>query len=379
MEDDVAGRRRQAPPGRAQREAHRLGERRHHLHAPRLRALGPGGDAAGVDRALRIGNDLVRVDAHQGAEAGAGRAGAVGAVEGEQARRDLGQARAALGAGIVLRQRLLGGALRRQHHQAAGDLEGGLDRLGEALLDAGLDHQAVDDDVDAVLLLLVEGRQLAGQLGQLQSHAVDAGAQEAFAGHLRQLLAVLALLAADVGRIEHQPAAKGQLHGAVHHLLHGLRADALAAGGAVRHADAGVEQTQVVVDLGDRADGRARVARHRLLLDRDGRREPLDGVHVRLLHLLEELPRVRRQRLDVAPLPLREQRVEGERRLAGPRDPGDDHQPVPGDLQVDVLEVVLARAADRDRIHWNPRLYHPETGLALREGRSRQRLSCPVR
>ncbi len=122
---------------------------------------------------------------------------------------------------------------------------------------------------------------------------------------------------------------------------------------AVRHADRGVEQPQVVVDLGHRADRRARVLRHRLLLDRDRRRQAVDRVDVRLLHLLQELPRVGRERLDVAPLPLGEEGVEGERRLARAGDAGDHHELVAGDLEVEVLEVVLARAANRNRIHRN--------------------------
>ena len=43
--------------------------------------------------------------------------------------------------------------------------------------------------------------------------------------------------------------------------------------------------------------------------------EALDEVDVGLLHLAEELPRVRGQRLHVAPLPLGVDRVEGERGL----------------------------------------------------------------
>ena len=97
---------------------------------------------------------------------------------------------------------------------------------------------------------------------------------------------------------------------------------------AVRMADPGPQQPQVVVDLGDRADRRARVARGGLLVDRDRRRQPLDRVHVRLVHLAEELARVRRQRLDVAALALGVDRVEGEARLARAGQPGDDDQGV---------------------------------------------------
>ena len=73
---------------------------------------------------------------------------------------------------------------------------------------------------------------------------------------------------------------------------------------AVRHADAGEQQAQVVPDLGDGADGRAGVAGGRLLVDRDGRRQALDEVDVGLVHLAQELAGVRRQRLDVPALAL---------------------------------------------------------------------------
>ena len=88
---------------------------------------------------------------------------------------------------------------------------------------------------------------------------------------------------------------------------------------AMRPADTCVEQAQVVVDLRHRADRRARVPRGRLLVDRDRRREAVDRVDVRLLHHLQELPRVGGQRLDVAALALRVDRVEGEAGLARAR------------------------------------------------------------
>ena len=128
-----------------------------------------------------------------------------------------------------------------------------------------------------------------------------------------------------------------QLEDAIDDLLHRLRLDALAALGAVRDADAREQQPQVVGDLGDGADGRARALRERALLDGDRRREPLDAVDVGLGELLEELPRVGRERLDVAPLPLGVDGVERERRLARAARPGDDDQPIAGQLAADVL------------------------------------------
>ena len=150
-------------------------------------------------------------------------------------------------------------------------------------------------------------------------------------------------------REHHEPRALVERHHVVDDLLDRLAGDRLAAVVAVRMSDPGPQQPQVVVDLRDGPDRRARVPRGRLLVDRDRRREALDRVHVGLVHLAQELARVGRQRLDVAALALGVDRVEGKARLAGARESGDDDQGVARQLEGDVLEVVLARPAMRMR------------------------------
>ena len=83
-----------------------------------------------------------------------------------------------------------------------------------------------------------------------------------------------------------------------------------------------------------------------LLVDRDRRAEPLDEVDVGLVHLAQELAGVRRQRLDVAPLALGEDRVEGQAGLPGAGQPGEDDEGVARQVERDVLEVVLPGAPD---------------------------------
>ena len=83
-------------------------------------------------------------------------------------------------------------------------------------------------------------------------------------------------------------------------------------------------------------------------------REPLDLVDVRLLHLAEELAGVGRERLDVAALALGVDGVEGQGGLAGAGQAGDDDQLVARDLDVDVLQVVLAGAANDDGVGHGP-------------------------
>src|SRR6185437_6858487 len=68
-----------------------------------------------------------------------------------------------------------------------------------------------------------------------------------------------------------------------------LGADRHPASRAIRLAEAGEEDAQIIVDLGDGADGRPRALARRLLLDADGRREPADVLDLRLLQRGEEL------------------------------------------------------------------------------------------
>ena len=125
--------------------------------------------------------------------------------------------------------------------------------------------------------------------------------------------------------------------------------DLLAALPAVRPADPCEQESHVVVDLSRRSYSRARIPDAVLLADRYGWANPLDAVDVRFLHALEELPRIRRQRLDISTLPFGVDRVEGERRLPRPADTGDDHQLARGQRDVDVLEIVRPRAANDER------------------------------
>ena len=88
---------------------------------------------------------------------------------------------------------------------------------------------------------------------------------------------------------------------------------------AVQVRRAREQQLQVVVQLGHRADGGARRAYGIGLVDRNGRRDAVDAVDLRLVHAVEKLPCVRRKRLDVAALAFRIDRVEDERGLPGAR------------------------------------------------------------
>ncbi len=234
------------------------------------------------------------------------------------------------------------------HHEhlgrAAGQLQGGLDRLGQPLAHVGPADQAVDDDLDGVHL--VAGQVDVGPLGELQRHPVDPHPGEALLGQVVEQGAVLALAAPHHGRHDLEAGALGQLEDPVDDLLRGLARHGPPADRAVRMADAGIQKAQVVVDLGDGPHGRAGVAGGRLLVDGDGRRQALDEVDVGLVHLAQELAGVGREGLDVAALALGVDRVEGQRGLARSREAGEDDQLVPGQVKGDVPQIVLASPAN---------------------------------
>ena len=229
-----------------------------------------------------------------------------------------------------------------EHDDAVGEVQRRLDRVGQPLLGGGLDGEPVDDHLDVVLLLLLQLR----RIGERMHHAVDADPAVALRVQLVEQVDELALAGAHHRREHLEAQALVHREHLVDDLLRGLPGDPLAAHRAVRGAGAGVQQAQVVVDLGDGADRRPRVAVGGLLVDRHRRRQALDEVDVGLVHLAEELPRVRRQRLDVAALALGEDRVERQRRLARTGQPGEDDQRVARQVKVDASQVVLARTLD---------------------------------
>ena len=109
-----------------------------------------------------------------------------------------------------------------------------------------------------------------------------------------------------------------------------------------------VEHPQQIGQGRDTADRRTCGRRSALLLQRDGRRETVDLVDLGDAHLVEQPPRIRRDRFQIPPLRLRVERAEGERRLPRSRHAGEDDQGIAWNLDVHVLEVVLARPANTD-------------------------------
>ena len=313
------------------------------------RAKDPAGDRQGgvLDQGLGV-HDPARTDSV------AVGTGAVGGVEGEVARLQVIDGVTVLGAGQgqgVLEELALGalgGISVRQEveaHAAFGQAGGGLHCLGYAAQAVLSDDHTVHDDLDGVLVLLVQLDLVAAQVHDL---AIHADAAETLPRQVLEEFCVLALATQDHGRQNQGSLALTRLQDLVRHLVGGLSLDHAAALRAVGRAHTSKEKTQVVVDLRDRAHRGAGVPGGGLLVDGDCGRQAVDGVQVRLVHLTQEHAGVRREGLHVAALALGIDGVKGQAGLARAREARNHDQLVAGDGNVDVAQVVLARAADDD-------------------------------
>ena len=280
------------------------------------------------------------------------------AVVGKQARVWLGVAGVAHGAG------------------AAGGKDGHLPHAGRGLARLQRGRQAAGavqhvDDAFAVLQRarqaaaqggFVAGRHGQGQHGQLDGvflEAVDAregaGGQK-FAIHAQVGVAARARPFGQFGvnafAAHHQrghqadglaPVAGEQLRGDA---FGRLRLHGRAVVHAVLHAQLHVEQAQKVPDLGDGAHGGFAPAAREALLDGDGGRYAVHGVHIRAAGGLHDAAGVGVQAFQIAALAFAKEDVEGQRGFAAAAHTGDDAEFAARNANAQVLQVVLAGVDD---------------------------------
>ena len=140
--------------------------------------------------------------------------------------------------------------------------------------------------------------------------------------------------------------------------------DGQSAARAKWRAQPGIEQPQEVVDFGDRPDSASGTGLARLLVNSHGRRQTSDQVNIRPRELVQELARIAGEALDVTPLPLGEDGVEGQRALSRTADPGEDDEAIARQVEVNAPKVVHSGAADGER---GGRVEHPRRPCHLRE------------
>ena len=344
LDHPVALRQRELAPGRV---AGNAGIARV-LHQVVLAFL-PGGGLQGLDGAVAQSLAVVRdhepeVHADDTTEATAGLAGAKGGVEAEQRRLRVGVAQVALGAVQTGGVAPDGGRCvspRLGHHMHVQPPTAALERQLDGLHGAHLLHAGHAEAVGHHV------QHLARALHTLRLHAGEAAGRQPLVLLLRRGVGGQfhregqhqARVARGGGALQ-QVGVDG-LGRVVPHRQRGLAVEQL--------AGAGEQQLQVIVQLGHRAD-RAAAGAHRVgLVDGNRRRHAVHAVHGRAVHAVQKLPGVGAEGLDVAALAFGIQRVEHQAGLARPAGAGDHRHLARADVEVQVLQVVLARAADADQ------------------------------
>ncbi len=347
----------------------------------------PRRDGPGFGRQRRIGHDELGVELLIGPQPFAHGAGAVRAVEAERARHDRFVADAAFQAGgegavefvaplavgvafgsagafavaglravamarvvvaafaaaVLAAVAAIAGKNARQRPSFA-QTHGELQRIGQPALYSLADDDAVDHRFDVVRFARGQRRDFV----EVEYFAVDAGTRQASLADSSQGVVVRAAAAANQRRQDHDSRSLRQTHQGILNLLLRLLANRAAALVAQWLAESGEEQPQIVVHLGDGGHGAPRVAAARALVDAQRGGEAFDQIDVGPLQLVEKLASIDRQALDVLPLPLGVERIERQAAFAGTAGPGDDDELAVGDVEVDVLEIVYARAANAD-------------------------------
>jgi len=108
------------------------------------------------------------------------------------------------------------------------------------------------------------------------------------------------------------------------------------------------QDLHVVGQFRHSADGRTRGLDGVALLNCDGRRDAFDAVDLRLVHAVEELPRVRGKRFDVSALAFGEKSVNGEGDFSGAAEASNDDQLARGQVQIEIFKVIVPDAAEAD-------------------------------
>ena len=153
---------------------------------------------------------------------------------------------------------------------------------------AGTGNQAIDHHFELVYAAMIDIRRLLHVVGS----AVHAHADKAGPANLIPKRLVFLLPAALQRRHHVELRAFGQAGDVIDDFVCCLRADGDIAGRAVRLAQPGIEDTQVIINFRHGADGRARALAGRLLFDADRRRQAGYVIDLWLLHLPQELARV---------------------------------------------------------------------------------------
>ena len=209
---------------------------------------------------------------------------------------------------------LTGGQRRRRRsehgHFAPPPFQRRIERVRQPRAHALADDEPVHHHFDHMFVALRQPDRLGPR--QFDDLAIHPHPHEALALQFLNYVAKFSDFALHHRREQDDPTFRGIRLDLVGDLLRREFENGRARGRIVRLSHRGKEQPQVVVDLRRGGDGRARISARAALLDGDGRRQSFNKIHVRFLHLVQKLPCIGGQALDVAPLALRVERIKSQ-------------------------------------------------------------------
>ena len=232
------------------------------------------------------------------------------------------------------------------HHKTAGLGQGGFDGIRQTPPHRIADDKAVDDDFHRMLAVFVQ----LDFLGQIIQAAVHPYTGKAGAAGRLQFLGLGALTSPDDRRQYLKPGAFREFHHLVHHLVHGLLADGAPADRTVRHADAGVHQTQIIVNFRHGPNSGTGVVAGGFLVNGNGRGKAGNFVHIRLFHLAQKLAGIAGQAFHIPALTVCIDGIKCQTGFAGAGQSCHDHQFVAGQRQVHVFQIVFSGSFDDDAV-----------------------------
>ena len=291
------------------------------------------------DGFLLIGNHQIRVSNQPETQAGTGGAGSCRIVEREHPGFQLRHTDAAVLTGVVLGKAQLLILVRQvDHHQSAGMGAGGFDGVRQTAALPLPDYQPVYHQLDGMLLVLFTGDGLV----QIVLNPVHPDTDKAALSGILKDLGMLTLLPPNHRRIDNEAGSLSQGLDPVHNLVHRLPLDFLAALGAMGRTGSGPEKPEIVINLRHRAHGGPGVLGGGFLVDGDSRRQSIDGIHIRLIHLPQKLPGVSAQALHITPLALCVNGIKSQTGFSRTGKPGKYHHFVSGDGQIHIFQIILS-------------------------------------
>ncbi len=291
-----------------------------------------------------------RIKLNTGAQAVAIGTGPQRRIKTKHLRSQFGKAQTAVSAGVLFRKDQLIACNHIDDDHPFTPTQRRLYRIAQPGLEIRFRFRRNDQPVDHQLNIMFFVFGQFETLLKFGCHPVDPGPNKAIRPGLGQHI-LKSTLTTFGHRGQQLKAGSGREAGhLLDNLLGTLLFDLAPAVVAMRCADPGKEDPQIVVHLGNRADRTARIFANLLLLNGNGRAQTADEIDLGLFHLPQKLAGIGRETLHVTPLPLGIERIKGQRRFTTAAHPAKNNHLVTGNLQVNAFEVVFLSPFDHNFI-----------------------------